>query len=72
MTRRWALFEGHVVIHQKAKRFGILDTVDLATLLCPAGPVGKCSDLRDDDGVHVDPGHAPEVLDWLLSQLPRP
>ena len=47
-----------------------LPTVDLAEVLCPAGPKGACNDLRHRDGTHVDPEDAPFVLDWLLDRLP--
>jgi lysophospholipase L1-like esterase len=47
-----------------------LATVDLADLLCPAGPDGACTDMRSKDGVHIDHEQAPRVLDWLLDQLP--
>ena len=43
--------------------------VDLASLLCPAGPRGECNDLRAGDGAHVDPEDAPQVLDWLLDAV---
>ena len=43
-----------------------VDTIDLADVLCPAGPAGTCSDLRENDGTHVDPPDAPAVLDWML------
>jgi hypothetical protein len=43
-------------------------TVDLAEELCPAGPSGQCTALRDRDGTHVDPEDAPVVLDWLLDK----
>jgi peptidoglycan/LPS O-acetylase OafA/YrhL len=46
-----------------------VDTVDLAALLCPAGPQGACPALRDSDGVHVDPDDAPAVLEWLLDRV---
>jgi peptidoglycan/LPS O-acetylase OafA/YrhL len=46
-----------------------LRTVDLAQLLCPAGPDGPCADLRRADGVHVDHDKAPAVLDWLLDRV---
>ena len=46
-----------------------LDTVDLATLLCPSGPQGQCDQLREHDGVHVDPDDAPMVLEWLLDHV---
>jgi peptidoglycan/LPS O-acetylase OafA/YrhL len=48
-----------------------IDTVDLAEVLCPAGPDGTCSELRDNDGTHVDPPDAPFVLDWLLDSVLR-
>ena len=51
-------------------RLGV-PTVDLASELCPAGPDGQCTDLRDRDGVHVDPDDAPKVLDWLLDNILR-
>ncbi len=51
-----------------AKQNGV-PTVDLAELLCPAGPSGECSPLREQDGAHVDPGDAPMVLQWLLEQV---
>jgi peptidoglycan/LPS O-acetylase OafA/YrhL len=46
-----------------------LDTVDLADLLCPAGPDGACAELRRADGVHVDHDKAAGVLDWLLDRV---
>jgi hypothetical protein len=46
-----------------------LTTVDLADLLCPAGPDGACTDLRHVDGVHIDHDKAPAVLDWLLAHV---
>jgi hypothetical protein len=46
-----------------------LQTVDLAELLCPAGPGGACADLRHADGVHIDHEKAPAVLDWLLDRV---
>lgn len=46
-----------------------LRTVDMAELLCPAGPAGECNELREADGMHVDPEDAPAVLEWLLSHL---
>ena len=48
-----------------AARSGV-DTVDLAEVLCPAGPRGECGALRDGDGVHVDREDAAMVLEWLL------
>jgi peptidoglycan/LPS O-acetylase OafA/YrhL len=45
-------------------------TVDLADVLCPLGPDGACTDLRERDGMHVDPEDAPFVLGWLLDRLP--
>jgi len=47
-------------------------TIDLATLLCPAGADGDCPDLRERDGMHVDPEDAPMVLNWVLDQLAPP
>jgi hypothetical protein len=47
-----------------------VDTVDLADELCPAGPEGECTDLRERDGTHVDPDDAPTVLGWLLDRIP--
>jgi hypothetical protein len=44
-------------------------TVDLAEILCPAGPAGECPPLRERDGMHVDPEDAPAVLDWLLDSV---
>ena len=46
-----------------------LRTVDLAELLCPAGPDGACTDMRHADGVHIDHDEAPAVLDWLLDRV---
>lgn len=46
-----------------------LATVDLAELLCPAGPHGECSALREADGAHVDADDAPAVLEWLLDRV---
>jgi hypothetical protein len=51
-----------------AVRAGV-PVVDLAELLCPAGPAGTCTDLRATDGVHVDAEDAPAVLDWLLGRV---
>jgi len=42
--------------------------VDLADLLCPAGPTGECADLRPD-GLHVRAEDAPGVLEWLLDEV---
>ena len=39
-------------------------------LLCPAGPSGDCAPYTSQDGVHVNPGDAPVVLNWLLDSLP--
>jgi hypothetical protein len=47
-------------------------TIDLATVLCPAGADGDCPDLRERDGMHVDPEDAPMVLNWILDQLAQP
>ncbi|HEX2381801.1 MAG TPA: acyltransferase family protein [Acidimicrobiales bacterium] len=44
--------------------------VDLASLLCPAGPDGECAPFTSDDGVHVNSDQAPFVLNWLLDSLP--
>ena len=44
-------------------------TIDLADVLCPAGPDGTCPDLRERDGMHVDPEDAPMVFGWILDQL---
>ena len=49
-------------------RLGVA-AVDLASVLCPAGPTGACSDLREADGTHVDPEDAPFVLGWLLDEV---
>jgi len=46
-----------------------VEVVDLAELLCPAGPDGECSPLRERDGTHVDPDDAPMVLEWLLDRV---
>ena len=46
-----------------------IDTVDLAEVLCPEGPQGGCTALRDADGVHVDHDDAPMVLEWLLDRV---
>lgn len=43
-----------------------LPTVDLDPVLCPTN---DCNALRSRDGVHVDPDHAPEVLDWLVGAV---
>jgi hypothetical protein len=40
--------------------------VDLEQKLCPDG---ACDTYRSRDGMHVDPDHAPEVLDWLVEQI---
>ena len=40
--------------------------VDLEQKLCPDG---ACNTYRSRDGMHVDPDHAPEVLDWLVEQI---
>ena len=42
--------------------------IDLAEILCPSGPDGPCSDLRETDGTHVDPDDAALVLGWLLDR----
>jgi hypothetical protein len=47
-----------------------IPVVDLASLLCPAGPAGECAPYTSDDGVHVNPKDAPLVLNWLLDSLP--
>jgi hypothetical protein len=44
--------------------------VDLAAELCPAGPAGACEASTSGDGVHVNPGDAPTVLNWVLDSLP--
>jgi peptidoglycan/LPS O-acetylase OafA/YrhL len=44
--------------------------VDLAALLCPEGPDGKCDAYTGDDGAHVNPSEAGSVLNWLLDSLP--
>jgi len=44
--------------------------IDLAALLCPAGPDGACADYTSRDGAHVNPQDAPLVLNWLLDSLP--
>ena len=46
-----------------------IETVDLAEVLCPAGPEQRCASLRDGDGVHVDREDAPTVLEWLLDHV---
>jgi peptidoglycan/LPS O-acetylase OafA/YrhL len=46
--------------------------VDLASVLCPAGPDGDCAPYTSDDGVHVNAGDAPLVLNWMLDSLPQP
>jgi peptidoglycan/LPS O-acetylase OafA/YrhL len=45
-----------------------LRTIDFAEILCPEGPQGDCSIFRRLDGVHVEPGHAAEILDWLVDE----
>jgi len=45
-----------------------VSVVDLADLLCPAGPAGECPDLRPD-GLHVRAEDAPAVLEWLLDRV---
>jgi peptidoglycan/LPS O-acetylase OafA/YrhL len=45
--------------------------VDLGAFLCPDGP-GQCRDIRQADGVHIDPAAATEVLGWLLDQVTAP
>jgi hypothetical protein len=42
--------------------------VDLEDKLCPDG---ACNTFRSRDGMHVDPEHAPDVLDWLVEQVMR-
>lgn len=42
--------------------------IDLEEKLCPDG---ACNTFRSRDGMHVDPEHAPEVLDWLVEQVMR-
>jgi hypothetical protein len=44
-------------------------TIDLAAVLCPAGPDGDCPPYREDDGLHVDTDDAPAVLGWMLDQV---
>lgn len=41
--------------------------VDLAELICPDG-AGRCLPYRTKDGVHTDPDHAGEVLNWILTR----
>jgi hypothetical protein len=45
-----------------ASRIG-LEHIDLDPLLCPDD---DCDTLRQADGIHVDPEHAPLILDELL------
>jgi peptidoglycan/LPS O-acetylase OafA/YrhL len=45
--------------------------VDLGAFLCPDGPT-ECRDIRQVDGVHIDPAAAVEVLGWLLDQVTAP
>jgi hypothetical protein len=40
--------------------------IDPEEMLCPDG---QCDALRSRDGVHIDPDRAPEVLDWLVTQV---
>jgi peptidoglycan/LPS O-acetylase OafA/YrhL len=56
-------------MRELAGRLGV-DTIDMAEELCPAGPEGECTDLRERDGTHIDPDDAPTVLDWLLDHIP--
>ena len=52
-----------------ARRMNVT-TIDLADELCPQGPVARCNDDREADGLHIDPEDAPAVLEWLLERLP--
>src|SRR5260221_11601728 len=51
-----------------ARQSGIT-TIDMTSVLCPAGSGGECPAYRERDGLHVDPEDAAMVLDWLLDQI---
>jgi hypothetical protein len=44
-------------------------TIDLDQILCPDD---DCNAVRSIDGTHVDPEHAPAVLDWLIAKSAPP
>jgi hypothetical protein len=40
--------------------------IDLDPVVCPGG---NCEAVKSGDGVHVDPPHAAEVLNWLVAKV---